>query len=100
MGLPRLESKQSCVFGKIPDWDRDCWVWSSPDQVPIGPGLNFPNTNVDTGGTSGTAVGLVSMVGSWTAGLASTGIGASDSQAARQPDDGGVVELCSTMMVG
>ena len=43
--LPRLETKQSRVFGKIPDPDRDHWVWSGPDQVPIGLGLNFPNTS-------------------------------------------------------
>ena len=43
--MPRPETKQSCVFGKIPDWDRDCGVWSGPDQVPIGPGPNFPNTS-------------------------------------------------------
>ena len=47
MGMPRLETKQSGVFGKIPDWDWDCRVWSGPDQVPIGPGPNFPNTNLD-----------------------------------------------------
>ena len=47
MELPRPETKQSRVFGKIPDRDRDCWVWSGPDQVPIGPGLNFPNTMID-----------------------------------------------------
>ena len=44
MGMPRPETKQSRIFGTIPDWDRDCWVWSGPDRVPIGPGLNFPNT--------------------------------------------------------
>ena len=31
------------LFG--PDLDRDRGVWSGPDRVPIGPGLNFPNTN-------------------------------------------------------
>ena len=43
----RPETKRSGVFGKIPDRDRDCWVWSGPDWVPIGPGLNFPNTSDD-----------------------------------------------------
>ena len=33
MELPRPETKRSCVFGKIPDRDRDRWVWSSPDWV-------------------------------------------------------------------
>ena len=44
MGIPRPETKRSSVFGKIPDLDLDCWVWSSPDRVPIGLGPNFPNT--------------------------------------------------------
>ena len=44
MGMPRPETKQSCVFGKIQDWDQDHGVWSSPDWVPIGLGPNFPNT--------------------------------------------------------
>ena len=44
MGMPRLETKQSGIFGKIPDLDQDRRVWSSPDQVPIGSGPNFPNT--------------------------------------------------------
>ena len=44
MGLPRSETNWSHVFGKIPDWDQDHGVWSSPDQVPVGQGLNFPNT--------------------------------------------------------
>ena len=44
MGIPRLETKWSGVFGKIPDWDQDRGVWSGPDRVPIGPGPNFPNT--------------------------------------------------------
>ena len=46
MGMPRLETKRSGVFRKIPDLDRDCRVWSGPDRVPIGPGLNFPNTSL------------------------------------------------------
>ena len=45
MELPRPETKQSRVFGKIPDRDRDRLVWSSPDWVPIGLGPNFPNTS-------------------------------------------------------
>ena len=45
MGMPRPETKQSGVFGKIPDLDWDCGVWSGPDQVPIGPVPNFPNTS-------------------------------------------------------
>ena len=45
MGMPRPETKWSGVFGKIPDLDRDCRVWSGPDQVPIGLGPNFPNTS-------------------------------------------------------
>ena len=44
MGMPRLETKWSRIFWKIPDQDWDCWVWSSPDRVPIGLGQNFPNT--------------------------------------------------------
>ena len=44
MGMPGPETKWSHVFGKIPDWDWDCGVWSSPDRVPISPGPNFPNT--------------------------------------------------------
>ena len=44
MGMPGPETKRSRVFGKIPDRDRDCGVWSGPDRVPIGPGPNFPNT--------------------------------------------------------
>ena len=44
MGLPRPETKPSCVFGKIPDWDWDCGVWSGPDWVPISLAPNFPNT--------------------------------------------------------
>ena len=44
MRMPRPETKRSGVFGKIPDRDRDRWVWSGPDRVPIGPGPNFPNT--------------------------------------------------------
>ena len=44
MGLPRPETKWSCIFGKIPDQDWDHRVWSGPDWVPIGPGPNFPNT--------------------------------------------------------
>ena len=47
MELPRPETKRSRVFGKIPDQDRDRWVWSGPDRVPIGLGPNFPNTNED-----------------------------------------------------
>ena len=47
MGLPRLETKRSRVFGKIPDWDWDHGVWSGPDRVPIGPGPNFPNTSLE-----------------------------------------------------
>ena len=46
MGMPRPETKRSGIFGKIWDLDRDCGVWSGPDRVPIGPGLNFPNTSV------------------------------------------------------
>ena len=42
--MPRLGTKRSSVFGKIPDWDWDHRVWSSPDRVPISLGLNFPNT--------------------------------------------------------
>ena len=42
--MPRPETKRSSVFGKIPDLDRDRRIWSGPDQVPIGPGPNFPNT--------------------------------------------------------
>ena len=42
--MPRPETKWSGDFGKIPDLDWDHGVWSSPDQVPIGPGLNLPNT--------------------------------------------------------
>ena len=45
MGMPRPETKWSHVFGKIPDQDQDCGVWSGPDRVPIGPGPNFPNTS-------------------------------------------------------
>ena len=56
--------------------------------------------DVDAGGTGGAAMGLVSMVGSWTAGLVLTGAGMSDSWAVRLPDIGGAVELCSTAMVG
>ena len=56
--------------------------------------------DVDAGGTSGTAVGSVSIVGSWTVGLTLTGVSASDSWAARLPDNGGAVELCSAVMVG
>ena len=56
--------------------------------------------DMDTGGTGGTAMGLVSMVGSWTAGLASTSTSTSDSQAALLPDIGGAVELCLTVTVG
>ena len=44
MGMPRLETKWSGVFGKIPDLDWDCGVWSGPDWVSIGLGPNFPNT--------------------------------------------------------
>ena len=44
MGMPRPETKWSGIFGKIPDRDQDCWVWSSLDWVPIGLGLNFPST--------------------------------------------------------
>ena len=44
MGMPRPETKRSSVFGKIPDLDWDHGVWSGPDQVPISPGLNFPNS--------------------------------------------------------
>ena len=47
MGMPRLETKRSRVFGKIPDRDWDRRVWSGPDQVPIGLGLNFPNTTAE-----------------------------------------------------
>ena len=43
--LGMLETKWSGVFGKIPNLDWDCRVWSSPDQVPISPGPNFPNTS-------------------------------------------------------
>ena len=42
----RPGTKQSGVFGKIPDQDWDRWVWSGPDRVPIGLGPNFPNTNM------------------------------------------------------
>ena len=56
--------------------------------------------DVDAGSTGGATVGLVSMVGSWTEGLALTGVGASDSWAARPPNDGGAVEHSSTVMVG
>ena len=45
MGMPRLETKRSSIFGKIPDLDWDHGVWSGPDWVLIGPGLSFPNTN-------------------------------------------------------
>ena len=55
---------------------------------------------VDAGGTDGATVGSVSMAGSWTAGLASTGAGALDSRAARLPDAGGAVELSSTATAG
>ena len=44
MGMPRLETKRSGIFGKIPDRDRDRWVWSGLNWVPIGLGPNFPNT--------------------------------------------------------
>ena len=44
MRMPRPETKQSGIFGKIPDLDRDRGVWSGPDRVPIGLGPNFPNT--------------------------------------------------------
>ena len=44
MGMPRPGTKRSGVFGKIPDRDRDCGVWSGSDRVPIGLGPNFPNT--------------------------------------------------------
>ena len=46
MGMPRPGTKQSRVFWKIPDRGRDRWVWSGPDWVPIGLGLNFPNTTL------------------------------------------------------
>ena len=48
MGMPRPETKWSGVFRKIPDLDRDRGVWSGPDRVPIGLGLNFPNTSGDS----------------------------------------------------
>ena len=53
MGMPRPGTKQSGVFGKIPDRDRDRGVWSGSDRVPIGLGPNFPNTSGDglDGGT-------------------------------------------------
>ena len=54
IGLPRLETKRSHVFGKIPDRDRDHGVWSGPDWVPIGLGPNFPNTS----GWAGKWVGM------------------------------------------
>ena len=44
--MPGPETKWSGVFGKIPDLDWDHGVWSGPDWVPIGPGPNFPNTNM------------------------------------------------------
>ena len=56
--------------------------------------------DVDAGGTDGAAVGLVSMAGSWTAGPASPGAGASDSRAAKLSDAGGAVELSSTATAG
>ena len=56
--------------------------------------------DVDAGSTDGAAVGLVSMAGSWTAGPASPGAGASDSWAAKLPDTGGAVELSSTATAG
>ena len=56
--------------------------------------------DVDAGGTSGATDCSVSMVESWTASLASTDAGASDSRAARLPDVRGAVEVCSTAMVG
>ena len=56
--------------------------------------------DVDAGGTDGAAMGSVSMAGSWTAGPASTGTSALDSQAARLPDAGGAVELSSTATAG
>ena len=66
-------------------------VWASSTSI---------GADVDTGGTGGATVGSAFMVGSWTADPASTGAGASDSQAARLPDVGGAVELCSTALVG
>ena len=45
MGMPRPETKRSGIFGKIPDWDRDRWVWSGLNRVPIGLGPYFPNTS-------------------------------------------------------
>ena len=56
--------------------------------------------DVDAGGTSGVAESLVSMVESWAASPVSTDAGTSDSRAARLPDVGGAVKLCSTAMVG
>ena len=56
--------------------------------------------DVEAGSTNGATTGSVSIVGSWTGGPASTGAGAADSQVARLPDNGGVVELCSTAVVG
>ena len=47
MGMSGPETKWSSVFGKFPDLDQDHGVWSGPDQVPIGPGPNFPNTSRD-----------------------------------------------------
>ena len=52
MGMPRLETKGSGIFGKIPDLDRDHGVWSGPDRVPISPGPNFPNINPVTSSSS------------------------------------------------
>ena len=46
--MPRPGTKQSSVFGKIPDLDWDRGVWSGPDRVPIGLGPNFPNTSTGT----------------------------------------------------
>ena len=46
IGMPRPETKRSHIFGKFPDWDWDCGVWSGPDWVPISPGPNFPNTTL------------------------------------------------------
>ena len=46
VGMSRPETKWSGDFGKIPDRDRDRWVWSGPDRVPISPGPNFPNTSL------------------------------------------------------